>query len=353
VLRSHAVVVQLKNGELLAAQYRLAEDDFRHPRLRLLRTREHLDEVVAPGRNQLEKIVLLRHWAHRQWESGKRFYYPAWDAVEILDLARNHANRGFCTQYAIVFLQACQSLGLHARYVNLPGHFVVEVWSDEHNRWIIMDPMSDIHYERRGLPMTGRELFDSCRGKRWSGVTVAGADGSRRAALADDLAHYRSYAIDMDANQLSNPAKYRHNGEVRMLSRQEDYRRYPVMGRDTLVFWNRYLVWRSPRDGGPPLSSAYSSDPDDFRYPENQTVIVRQPSGGREEQIVIALTAGNSSTFRDFETRQDGGAWRTSPARFEWVLRPGLNRLACRIRSSFGWKGPESRMTVLYWPSLL
>src|SRR5262249_45322567 len=136
----------------------LSEDDFHHPRLQLLRSREKLDEVTAGARTQFQAALRLRAWAHRQWQPGVSFYYPPWDAVEILDLARQHGNHGFCAQYAVVYLQACQSMGIHARYVDLQGHFIVAIWSDDFNRWIAMDPMYDLHYERYGIPMRGGEL---------------------------------------------------------------------------------------------------------------------------------------------------------------------------------------------------
>src|SRR2546425_4815526 len=120
VAQSEIVLVTSEhNGEFGVSSYTLREDDFNHPRLRLLRSREKLDEVVSTAETQFETIVLLRAWTRRQWDPGRRFYYPPWDAVEILDLARKYGNGGFCAQYAIVFLQACQSLAIHARYVDL------------------------------------------------------------------------------------------------------------------------------------------------------------------------------------------------------------------------------------------
>ena len=134
------VVTGEENGRWLTSTYRLSEDVPTNPRLELLRRREKLDDVIAPGKTQFEKLVLLRRWVHSQWTySGDPFYYPAWDGVEILDLARKIGNKGFCAQYAVLYLQACQSLGLHARYVELPGHFIVGVWSDDYDRWVLMD----------------------------------------------------------------------------------------------------------------------------------------------------------------------------------------------------------------------
>src|SRR5258705_550633 len=153
------LVTSEQNGEIAVTSRALREDDFRNARLQLLRSRERLDEVVSAARTQFEAIVLLRAWARRQWEPGGTFYYPPWDAVEILDLARKYDNRGFCAQYAVLLLQACQSMGIHARYVDLPGHFVVAAWSDDFDRWVVMDPTNDISYEKDGVPMRGRDLY--------------------------------------------------------------------------------------------------------------------------------------------------------------------------------------------------
>src|SRR5262245_28558618 len=82
-------VIKLKNGRVFAGRYRVQEENWDHPRLQLLRTREKLDQVIAGGNREFDKIILLRKWAHDQWKGNRaRFYYPPWDAVEILDLAR-------------------------------------------------------------------------------------------------------------------------------------------------------------------------------------------------------------------------------------------------------------------------
>ncbi|MEK7474865.1 MAG: transglutaminase-like domain-containing protein [Candidatus Coatesbacteria bacterium] len=359
LLLVHArLVVSLRNGRLIGAAYRLAEEDFHHPRLRLLRARERLDGVVAPYGTQFDQILALRGWVHRQWAVGKRFYYPPWDAVEILDLARTQGNRGFCAQYAVVFLQACQSFGIHARYVNLPGHFVVSVWSDTWDQWVVMDPQNDLHFERAGVPLGARALSDAVRRNAPGGIVVAGPGAARRPAAESDLVHYRSISIVMDADQLSRPVRYARDGTVRTLIRRPDYTEYPLVGRDTLVFWNRYLVWKAPASRvpageAPVLPGTLSSSREDFDYPKNQTVILTQNSVDREDTIDVGLLAEQSETFSAFEVRAGGGRWTESPARFRWILKPGLNRLSCRIRTSFGWLGPESHIAVLYWPSML
>src|SRR2546425_2290946 len=201
------LVTSEQNGEFTVSSYTLREDDFNHPRLRLLRGREKLDEVVSGAKTQFEAIRLLRAWTRRQWEPGGSLYYPPWDAVEILDLARKYRNRGFCAQYGIVLLQACQSLGIHARYVDLPGHFVVAVWSDDYNRWVVMDPTNDIHYEREGVPLRGRDLYRGYWTDDLRGIEQVDSKDHSKAITRNDLGNYRLYSIGLLANQLSEPVE--------------------------------------------------------------------------------------------------------------------------------------------------
>jgi hypothetical protein len=346
-------VLDFTNGSLLKAGYRLSEDRASNPRLRLLRTREHLDRVVAPGRTQFEKIVLLRAWTRRQWEPGTRFYYPCWDAVEILDLARKVGNRGFCAQYAIVFLQACQSLGLHAQFVNLPGHFVVGVWSDDYNKWVIMDSCCDAHYERRGMPLGGGALCDAYWKSRPDAILRVGSDGSRTPVTVDDLAVFKNYAVETRANQLEAPVTVWWRGAAHKLVRMADYHNYPVMGRDFMVFWRHDVAWKDDAAREAPRGAAWSSDPEDFRYAENQTLLSYHRPGGRTGTIKVKLAAENSSTFRAFLVSEDGRDWRRVAGReVAWVLRPGLNQFRARILTAGGWLGPPSELTVFHWPAL-
>ena len=343
------------NGEFPASSSALREDDFHHARLRLLRSREKLDEIVSAAKTQFEKIVLLRAWVHRQWRMGANFYYPPWDAVEILDLARQHDNRGFCAQYAIVFLQACQSIGIHARYVDLPGHFVVAVWSDDFNRWVVMDPTNDLHYEKDGLPLRGRDLYRAY----WDGdghgiVQVDSADG-RRAVTRDDLSNYRLYSIGLFANQLSEPVEVKCNGARRKLVLASDYRTYPKVGRDRLEVTTEFLAWRSTEAEESFPHRTHSADQDAFRNALNQTVMFLANERFRNRILKVALLSNNSPTFEKFLIRSDESTdWvPTTSTTIKWLLHPGMNELYARIETRDGWRANVSSMRMFYKPPLV
>jgi transglutaminase superfamily protein len=356
VCQSEIVLVTSEhNGEFTASSYTLREDDFHHPRLRLLRSRENLDEVVSAAKTQFETIILLRGWAHRQWESGAHFYYPPWDAVEILDLARKHGNKAFCAQYAIVFLQACQSLGIHARYVDLSGHFVVAVWSDDFNRWIVMDPTNDIHYERDGAPMRGRDLNRAYWKDDLRGVVQVDPEGHRKAVTRDDLGSYRLYSIGLSANQLSDPIDVNSNGRSRPLVLAKDYRTYPKIGRDQLVITSEFLAWRSQEAEESFPRRPESGDQDEFRYALNQTIIFLANERLANKTLKVALVSNNSPTFERFLIRSEASPdWvPTTSSTIKWLLHPGMNELSARIETRHGWRGHVSRLRLFYKPPLM
>jgi hypothetical protein len=349
------LVTDEHNGEIGVSSYALREDDFHDPRLRLLRARENLDQVVAARTTQFDKIVALRGWVRRQWEGSDSFYYPPWDALEILDLARRHGNRGFCAQYAVVFLQACQSLGIHARYVDLSGHFVVAAWSDDFNRWVIMDPSNDLHYERDGRPMRGRDLYAAYWKNDSGGIVEVDSEGRRRPVTMDDLARYRLYSIGLLANQLSEPIEVKSRGVWTPLVHARDYRTYPRVGGDQVEIRTRLLAWRTAdaEESFPPRPE--TRDPDQFRYAFNQTVMLLANDRLTHGIVKVALLSNNSPTFSRFLIRsEESNDWVTTPfSRIQVLLHPGMNELSARIETQEGWRGRVSSMRMFYKPPLI
>jgi len=343
------------NGEFAVSSYALREDDFLHPRLQLLRSREHLDDVISTADSQFEKMIALRAWVRSQWEPSTSFYYPPWDAVEILDLARKHGNRGFCAQYAVVFLQACQSLGMHARYVDLSGHFVVAVWSDDYNRWVVMDPTNDIHYEKDGVPMSGRDLHRAYWGGDLRGIVQVDSAGNRKAVTRNDLSNYRLYSISLWANQLSDPVEVKSNGLWKTLAHASDYRTYPEIGRGQLEISSDFLAWRSREAKESFPERPETQDQDEFRYALNQTVIFLANERLSNRILKVVLLNNSSPTFVRFLIRSEESTdWVPTPsATIKWLLHPGMNQLSARIETGFGWRGNVSYLRVYYEPPLI
>jgi len=349
---SFIIVTDKKNGEYLVTDYKFIEDDFSHPRLKLLRSREHLDEVVASGKSQFEKIVLLRHWVNQQWKAGKYFYYPPFDAVEILDLARKHGNYGFCAQYAVVFLQSCQSIGLHARYIDLIGHFATAVWSDEYNRWVVMDPDNDIYYEKDGIPLRGRDLCSAYWNKKTKGIYKVNYDGNKTKVTVNDLVNYKLYSIIMKADQLSEPISILYKGLNSNLTLKNNYREYPYIGNNVLkIFFGESLMWKEFDTNESFRDRIITDDPDDFRYAMNQTRINTIRYYPDKGIVKILLSAISSPTFKTFIINANNSGWQEHKEKQILYLKPGFNKFSARILTKFGWPGTESYIRYFYKPN--
>lgn len=341
------------NGRVPFSSYPLIEEDPEQPRLKELRRREKLDLVAAPGKTQLDKLVLLRHWAHVQWPAGVApFRYPPWDALEILDLAHK-GNRAFCAQYAIVYLQALRSLDLHARYANLPGHFTVEAWSDDLNQWVVMDPTLDLAYEKGGRLLAGSELSDAAGRGDAAGIAAVAFDGSRSALTGQDLGFWKGYEIMLRSDQLARPQPVTVDGVRRELKLEKDPRAYPNTSRQALTVVDSFLLWKGPWLAKARAGETGSSDPDDFKDYYNQTLLREAGRDAARGELKVKLSAGNSPGFSTFLAGLEGDQDLPTVDQLVWPLQPGFNHLHARLRTRTGWEGHPSRMTAFYKPNWL
>lgn len=336
--------------DFFVSNYGVREEAPDHPRLKALRASEKLDAVTAPGRSQLEKTVLLRGWARRQWEpSASNFAYPPWDAGEILRLARR-GNRGFCAQYAVVFLQAALSMGLHARYIDLPGHFLTAVWSDEHYKWIAMDPYNDLHYERGGTPLSGMDMhLASLRGEP-GGIEAVASSGERRPLRTEELSLWSAYSILLRNNHLSEPLKAYVNGKPRTVRVGTGEKDYPVAGRDRLGIADMFLSYsREAKEVMP--GRPFTADSDDFRRDMNSVIMISAESRKAPGTLKILLKAENSPDFAVFLVKTEGTGWEPSLEKFAVRLSPGLNTVSARVGTRHGWTGRTSSIRLFYKPA--
>jgi hypothetical protein len=142
-------------------------EDFTAPRLAQFAAREQLNAVLYGASTEFESMLRLKDWVAVQWPSGDPNPYPPWDAMTILDWIREGRTGGFCAQYAQVFLQALAAFGIPARYVevgktdNPYNHYTTEVWSNDFNKWVLMDVYFNLHFERGGVPQSVLEVHDA------------------------------------------------------------------------------------------------------------------------------------------------------------------------------------------------
>jgi len=108
-------------------------------------------------------MVSLKNWVYQNLTYSFRPSFP--DARNALFILRKAA-RGktfLCNSYAALYMQCALSMGWTARYIFLRRpdglqHAAVDIWSNQHRKWIYIDPTWNIHVEKNHRPLSLHEL---------------------------------------------------------------------------------------------------------------------------------------------------------------------------------------------------
>jgi len=356
-------VSRYENVEHRYSSYEFAYQDCQHPKLRALRRRLRLDEVLKGTRGDFEKINRLRHYVSGLWfHDLPHIDYPEWDADEILDRNKRLGAGGMCIQFSIVFFQCLQSLGYHARHVNIFAHETIEVYVDELGKWVHVDPESlfdsyqfntqsgepinvlqQHRYFLRSLGFSAERPIDWMATKAW-------AWPSEDVDTKPQPLGFSTFT-DWINDPANPPPQYRLAGFLRLIPRNDYFSRphpRPVnKGLQHHWPWNGYLNWydqATPRK----LQYALHSDREADFYPTLNRVQFSALFGKRAGELEIEMITF-APNFDGFEINVDGTGWRRSPQRFSWSLRPSaVNTLEMRARNKLGPLGKPSLIKVLW-----
>lgn len=111
---NHLKMLEQHNPAIIRSSVPFQYEPFDHPTLREFRQQYKLDDVVKDAKTELELISALSVWTHGRLQGGHlNKVYPQWNALEILKpFEDSRPVGGFCQQYNLVFLQACESFGI-------------------------------------------------------------------------------------------------------------------------------------------------------------------------------------------------------------------------------------------------
>jgi hypothetical protein len=341
--------VDSHNEEIVRTSIPFEYETFDHPRLKTLRTQYKLDEVVKGAKSELDLIGRLAAWSAAQWQRGHlKNEYPAWDALEIL---KPHADGspvgGFCQQYNVVFLQTCASFGLPGRAVSLgagdhgapirSGHEVVEIWSNEHRKWLYVDGQMAWYFadDKTGVPLSLLEL-------RTRQVTVfrgKTAPPVRLVKVAETTHSWKG--LDGFPPFL----------ELRLIPRSnflQERSPLPLNQGMRGWFWTGHHVWT---DEHWPASLLYGNRVTNRRnwdWTLNQARFTLEATDTPGEMQVRLDT--ETPGFDTFLAAIDGKEKQPVASSYLWRLRPGTNRLEVGPRNKAGREGITSRVVLEYHP---
>lgn len=188
-------------------------------RLRVFREQERLDVVIKDAKTQLEKIILLNDWTHHQiclaYQGPPIIPFPL-NVFTQLDYLRTGKSKGYCGSYVAIFVQACLSVGIPARSICLRQrlqplknmHNVADAWDDDHKKWVCVDPSFNLHFMRKGIPLSVFELHNAVIENKTNSIVVTMSRFSNylNSKFTEDILRYFQYfMIGVRNNFISNP----------------------------------------------------------------------------------------------------------------------------------------------------
>ena len=362
---SGAYVRAQENPEILRSSYFTDFQDITHPELARLRERLGLDALVEGTMGDFEKINRVRHFVSTLWMHDSPFPdYPEWNAHEVLDRLEARGAGGMCMQFAVVFMQALQSLGYQARHVNLFNHESIEVWVDDAGKWLHVDPESlfdSYEYDTEtGEPLNVLDqhqyFLDQYGLSAENPIPWMSPDpwcnwpqsGLPETLQPLDISTFTPWYNNPDPAK--RPPQHRMAGYFRVIPRNDFISRphpSPLNNGGNHWPWNGYLNWYDPATPRK-LQYALQSDRECDFYPTLNRVHFGL-AYAKEEGVIEAGFDSQTPSFSHYEVRLNDGPWERAGDHYAWRLRKSaVNRLEVRAINALGVTGKPSWAEV-YW----
>ena len=318
-------------------------DSFDNPKLKMLRERYWIDDVVAPGRDEFDRQLLLLDWVNHQFKKFGRPTSDARGALKILE-ANEAGNAFFCAHYADVFVSAAASLGWVDRALALrrpdnigqgsTEHSSTEIWSNQHRKWVMLDPTFAMYVEKDGVPLNAYEVRQEWFVRDGRDLVFV-LDKDRKRFRKSDMPVFRGRYegfgdLALDAGAFNPYAFIGYIPNTNWMDAGPDYGGMFIV-QDALcegTKWHKRDVPASPQ-----------TDP---YFPIGQSTVALTPAGKRIRATFKTLTPN----FKTYQVRIDDGDWKQAGDTLDWAPHAGSNRLEVKTVNHFGVEGPVSTIEV-------
>jgi hypothetical protein len=395
----HAHVIN--NGKIISLSYPFAFENLSHPGLKKFREDHKLDQIILGATSEFEIMMRLLNWAYRvpltqngyswNWndvtivlppkavkaiheeaklDAGKKLNYSESTAFDMPQLNgpffKARRMETMCLYPTQALIGALLSMGYQARHINInsegmSGHEVTEVWSNEFNKWIYLDPTIDTYYfdTETGVPLNLLETHNLL-------VEQMPRIETWKRPFSPDIGKEVVSRIKVGMRQGNNPFSIIYSkgdnggswaletmGNFRIIPRNDFLSNplpVPVHTGATCWGWDGFLNWYDDTFPKRDEYQRYTNRATDFYQPLNQAKVFLNET---DKPGVLKVEVDNF-TPGGFDTLLVGvndGDWVTqNESSWSWVLRSGLNRVRVRTRNIRGVLGPVSDIQVVYNP---
>ncbi len=319
--------------------------------------RDDLDKLAAGAGSEFDIIVRFLDYSSRRWIwSGPSIEYPKWNTIDIQERAHSLGDGGMCIQFAAYLAHMLTVMGFHARHVNIQYHEVVEVWSNDFDKWIYLDPTQgvDFYMYDKGtkVPLS---LYDMHRQYyELYGVTtpidwMAPPDSRRKPVkpVKDFPSAWSSSDPRVELAHVDFSGYWYLLEFLRMMPRN-DFSTTTIpepLQQGTMQWpWDGYINWYDELSPPKLQYSWYTDRVCDF-WPTLNRVRWEAVPEINGDMVYLTMTTFTPG-FKTYQVKVDLGAWADSDDRFVWRLHSGKNRVEMRAVSDFGVAGPPSHIEL-------
>lgn len=139
-------------------------ENLSHPYYERIRNDERLKHFYSRGTLTLDDYLLMKEWLRGLFPHGSpsKSYFGL-NLLKMIDAAKK-GERYLCGDISKMLCQMIMASGTYARIVRITdkngaGHVVMEFWSKEFDKWVLLDPDYNVHYTSLDIPLNGVELF--------------------------------------------------------------------------------------------------------------------------------------------------------------------------------------------------
>ncbi len=307
------------------------------PHLKALREQYDLQNIIAGAEDEYDAMLKLGAWIGKRWDHGTDPVPGGSVIVQPADViqAGESGSKFWCEIAAKVTVLAATALGWTARLTTSSQtgyrwqHAVAEFWSNQHQKWFMIDTDFNVVYETNGIPLSAFELCHTGLELQTIGQlqarTIAPAKPSL--PLIDLLPFFEYIHVEMRTDWYSRRLR----------------RGSPAGG--------ELATWWTARPTLQPVLTAKIRVEDQavFDWPVNSVAIYArrvERINGEPPRVHIGLRA-YCPYFKTFEIAIDEQAWETTDSgQYAWSLSTGQHEMKARVVTLAEQRGPVSKIIV-------
>ncbi len=317
--------------------------------------------------NESQFVIGALGWVSAQWDHDGLNQPPdEFTALDILKSVHTKKEKYRCVEYGIVLSELLQAYGFVSRTVALrsndvayggwgKGHVAMEVWINDLEKWIFLDPQFGTYLTTNNskMPLNFHEAFLVKNKGRWKDINVIFA-----AKPPEEIAKARSQYKDFLQNYFGHMTVSSGKGKPKIslfLESKTPTLVFQAHPSDDVIFTtDASLVY--PEINRVSLLLNYREKDSNFnklvqklRIETNEDYIKSMPEFAAKPKFTVKLL-NNMPSFSHYEYRVDSDSqWKkVKKDSFEWNALNEKNLIQTKAVNKMGRSGPITKMEISY-----